>query len=81
MTDEQILELIMKGATCDAALTDLVGRYAQQLAAMSDRIYPGDMDRLIGIGSALYQLALRDFEAGADAQEILTAIQDRRERD
>ena len=73
-----MLEVMMRDAACDDTLTDLIGRYARQLAAMSDRIYLSEMERLIGIGSARYQQRC-GISRPAGSEEGLAAIQDRQD--
>ena len=82
MTDEQILELMMQRTAkpYDGTLSEAICRYAHQVASMSDRIDSKDLVELISIGADLYQVALRDFEASENAQEILANLQRRREK-
>ena len=81
MTEQQILELIMScGDTpYEGDVDELLLAYVEQLAVLSGQISRADLLELMAIGVGIYQLALREFQAGVDAHDLLEALQKKRE--
>ena len=82
MKEEEILDLIMSWGNDPYAgdTVDLLGAYVRQLSLLSDRLSKDELVELVAIGVGVYQLTLKEFHAGTDAQQILAAIHDRRKK-
>ena len=80
MTEQQILELIMScGDTpYEGDVDELLLAYVQEMAVLSEQIGHADLIELMAIGVGIYQLALREFQAGEDAHDLLEELRKRR---
>jgi hypothetical protein len=68
MTAQQIVEVITSDQhpNIEAPLSDLVGFYANRLAAISGKLEKEEMADFLGIGVALYQRGLKEFQDRSD---------------
>ena len=80
MTEQQILELILScGDTpYEGDVDELLLAYAERLALLSDQISREDLLELMAIGVGIYQLALREFQAGVDVHDLLEELRKKR---
>jgi len=68
MTAQQIIDLITSDQhpAVEARLSDLVGLYANRLAAVSHKLSQEELTDFLGIGVALSQRGQKEFKAGSD---------------
>lgn len=71
MTEQQIIDLIANDnhQPFGGTMTDLVGRYIHHLAAISGKISTDELANMIVIATVLYQMGLREFNAGTQPDE------------
>lgn len=83
MTEQELLQLVMnrsKTNTYEGDLCDLLLAYVRRLAQLSDQLDQKAFTQLADIAVGMYQLALIEFEAGIDAQELLEVLQKKSQR-
>ena len=80
MTEQQILELIMScGDTpYEGDVDELLLAYVERLALLSNQISRENLLELMAIGVGIYHLALREFQAGVDAHDLLEELRKKR---
>jgi hypothetical protein len=69
MTEQEILDLIMNCGTTpyEGDVDTLLLAYVRQLAHLSDQLDKSDFIELMAIGVGIYEIALKEFQAGTDA--------------
>jgi hypothetical protein len=74
---QSILGLITREGQPDMALDcgKLTQVYAHQIAAISHKINRDELAILIAVGVGIYQRGLKEFQAGADAEDLFNAVQ------
>lgn len=81
MTEQEILDVIINCGTTpyEGDADELLLSYVRQLERLSDQISKIDFIELMAIGVGIYQMALKEFQAGQDAQDLMEALQKKRD--